>query len=308
LDIDAVYTWVNHQDEHWQSLYQRACSDFPDSGSAHETAKTMARFQNRNELLYSIKSVKKYAPWVRYIYVVTNCELPPELASDVQVIGVTHEAIFPDVSVLPNFNSRAIESNLHRIEGLSEKFLYFNDDFFLCRPVRQDDFFTHDGKVCVFPSKHDMPYEKTGVMSPFEHGALNACRLVYEETGYVARKRLHHAPYALSRSTLDEIENKYRPLIDATRTHKFRHNDDIPLATSMHAYYCVAHDRGELRDIACRYVDIGDPLFLLLVHPFSPLRRGKYMVFCMNEITEIRSFPGIRDRIVARLLQAMFRD
>jgi hypothetical protein len=307
LDIDVVYTWVNHQDEAWLNLYQAACSAVPEAGSAHETASTLARFQNRDELLFSIKSVKKYAPWVNHIYVVTNCVLPADLVGDDQVTKVAHEEIFPDVGVLPNFNSRAIETNLHHIEGLSEQFLYFNDDFFLCRPVYKDDFFSPDGKVLVFPSKHDMPYRKVGVLSPFEHGALNACRLITEDTGYVSRKRLHHAPYALVRNTLYEIEARYQTLIDSTRTHKFRHNADLPLATSMHAYYSVAHGRGELRDISCRYVDIGNLVFLLLVHRFSPLRRGKYMVFCMNEITEIRRFSKFRDRIVARLLQKMFR-
>lgn len=308
MDIDVVYTWVNHLDETWQALYDQACSTLQQSGPLHESANTLARFQNRNELLFSIKSVKKYAPWVRHIYVVSNCELPGELLSDKQVAWVRHEDIFPDPGVLPNFNSRAIESNLHRIEGLSQHFLYFNDDFFLCRPAHREDFFSDDGKVYVFPSKHDMPYDKEAVLSPFEHGALNACRLITEDTGYVPRKRLHHAPYALVRDTLYEIENRYKTLVDATRTHKFRDNTDIPLATSMHAYYSVALGRGELRDIPCRYVDIGDPLFLLLVHPLSPLRRGKYMIFCMNEITEIRHFPGLRDRFVARLLRKMFGD
>jgi hypothetical protein len=32
---------------------------------------------------------------------------------------------------LPTFSSPAIEANLHRIAGLSEHFLYFNDDVFL---------------------------------------------------------------------------------------------------------------------------------------------------------------------------------
>ena len=306
MDIDVVYTWVNHQDKAWQVMYRAACDARSEDVSEHESANTLARFQSRNELLYSIKSVKKYAPWVRNIFVVSNCEMPVVLKGDSHVSWVAHEDIFPDTSVLPNFNSRAIETNLHHIEGLSEHFLYFNDDFFLCRPVSRDDFFSPDGKIFVFPSKHDMPYEKTGVLSPFEHGALNACRLVTEDTGYVPQKRLHHAPYVLTRGSLYELESKYQALIDATRTHKFRDNSDIPLATSLHAYYAVAHQRGELREIPCRYVDIGDPLFLLLVHRFSPLRRGKYMVFCMNEITEIRRFAKLRDRVVARLLENMF--
>jgi hypothetical protein len=306
LDIDAVYTWVNHLDPQWQRQYQAACDVVADPASAHETANALARFQNRNELIYSVKSLKKYAPWIRNIYILTNCDLPLEIANEPRLRKVPHESVFPDPDVLPNFNSRAIESNLHRIPGLSEYFIYLNDDFFICRNVEPTDFFSSDGIPYVFPSQHDMPYGKAGPLSPFEHGALNACRLITEETGYKPQKRLHHAPYSLVRSTLEEIETKYRVLLDQTRTHKFRHEDDIPLATSMHAYYSVAHSRGELRDIHCRYIDIGDPLFVFLIQPFSPLRRGRYTTCCINEVTDMKFFPGLRDKIVQRFMQSMF--
>ncbi|WP_167854724.1 stealth conserved region 3 domain-containing protein [Mangrovimicrobium sediminis] len=301
-----MYTWVNHEDKDWLVQYQSALAANSDEGARHRTAKTIARFQCRNELVYSIRSVKKYAPWVRRIFVLTNCTLPAEVAADPRVTPVSHEAVFPDPAVLPVFNSRAIESNLHRIEELAEHFLYFNDDFFLCRPVEKGDFFDAQGNVYVFPSKHDMPDPEKADLSPFEHGALNTCRLVYQETGYMPAKRLHHAPYPVRRSTLVEIERKYPELLAQTREHKFRHNADIPLATSMHAYYSVAHGRGELRDFACRYVDIGDPAFLLLVLPLSPLRRGKYVSLCLNEREDMQYFPRLRDWYVQRLLEKMF--
>ncbi|AQA20410.1 hypothetical protein BST95_19390 (plasmid) [Halioglobus japonicus] len=208
--------------------------------------------------------------------------------------------------MLPVFNSRAIESNLHRIPNLSEHFLYLNDDFFLCSDMAVTDFFTPERHPCVFPTRHDMPYETQPPLSHFEHGALNACRLIERDLGYRPEKRLHHAPYALRRSTLQEIEDRYPDLVNATRARKFRHREDIPLATSMHAYYCHATGRAELRDIRCRYVDIGDPLFLLLVHPLSPLRRGKYQTCCLNEVRAMKLFGGLRDRIVVRLLDRMF--
>jgi len=153
-----------------------------------------------------------------------------------------------------------------------------------------------------------MPYTKTVDLSPFEHGALNACNLLIKDYGFKPAKRLHHAPYPMKRSTLYEIESRYEDQIKETRTHKFRNNDDLPLATSLHAYYSLVNDYGEIRAIASRYIDVGDPLFLLLVHPFSPLRRGKYMSCCINEITGIRFFSNLRDQLVKRLMQKMFTD
>ena len=306
MDIDAVYTWVNHLDPQWKKQYEAVCRLDVDAGSSDETANTLARFQNRNELVYSVNSLKKHAPWIRNIFVVTNCEIPSSIASDARLKVISHEQVFPDVSVLPSFNSRAIESNLHRIPGLSEHFLYLNDDFFLCKNVEPTEFFSSDGTPYVFPSRHDMPYKKAEPLSSFEYGALNACRLIIEETGFRPQKRLHHAPYPLVRSVLEEIESKYREVLDKTREHKFRHEDDLPLATSMHAYYSVAHARGVLRDIRCRYIDIGDPLCIFLIHPFSPLRRGHYTTCCINEVTDIKIFSGLRDKIVQRLLRKMF--
>jgi hypothetical protein len=61
---------------------------------------------------------------------------------------VDHREIFRGYEqLLPTFNSRAIESMLWRIEGLADRFVYFNDDMMLVGPAEPTDFFSHDGKV-----------------------------------------------------------------------------------------------------------------------------------------------------------------
>jgi len=306
FDVDVVYTWVNHEDPDWQSLYNNVRGvDEPGEG-AHPSVDNLARFQNRNEIVYSVRSVRRYAPWVRRIFVVTNCALPLELVADPGIEAVPHEAIFPDPSVLPTFNSRAIESNFQHIPGVAEHILYFNDDFFLCQPMAAADFFPREGAVAVFPSRHDIPYGRTTGLRPIDYGALNACELLIRDFGYRPLKKLHHSPYPLLRSNLEELEQRYAELFASTRTHRFRDNRDIPPATTLQAYYAVARGRGELRDIASRYVDIGDPLFVLLIHPLSPLRRGRYQTLCLNEVTKPKYLAGVRDRIVRRFLEVMF--
>lgn len=54
---------------------------------------------------------------------------------------MTHQEIFENRSHLPTFSSPAIESNIYRIPGLSDKFLYFNDDVFLGEEVWPNDFY-----------------------------------------------------------------------------------------------------------------------------------------------------------------------
>ena len=82
----------------------------------------------------------------------------------------------------------------------------------------------------------------------------------------------------------------------------------MPLATTLHAYYALATDRAIVQDVAARYVDIGDPLFVFLVNRFSPLRKGRYVFLCLNEVTAMKRFSRLRDRIVDRLMREMFDD
>lgn len=48
---------------------------------------------------------------------------------------------------MPTFNSRSIETLLHRIPNLSENYVFFNDDFFLGRPCGVSDWF--DGETVI---------------------------------------------------------------------------------------------------------------------------------------------------------------
>lgn len=307
MEIDVVYTWVDNNDPNWQHMYAEASAERKKSDREHKSVDNPARFANRNEIYYSIKSVKKYAPWVRNIYIVSNCSQPEWSKSVENIIYVKHEQIFPDNSCLPTFSSRAIETVLHKIEGLSENFLYFNDDVFLCKSVSPDDFFWGDGRIYFFPSKHDIPYTKPfKAIRPVDVMAINSANLLVRDFCYKPIKKLHHTPHPLSRSLLNEIENRYRPVIERTRSHAFKHDDDVALATTLHAYYAECVGRGKRKEIASRYVDIGDPLFILLVHPWSPLMRGKYVTLCLNEITSVKFLSGLRDRIVRRVMTRLF--
>ena len=103
-----------------------------------------SRFADNEELKYSLRSVEKHAPWVRKIFIVTNGQIPSWLNLDNPRLKiVTHEELFLNNSHLPTFSSPAIESHLHRIPGLSPKFIYLNDDVMFADNVWPDDFYTH---------------------------------------------------------------------------------------------------------------------------------------------------------------------
>lgn len=103
-----------------------------------------SRFEDKEELRYSFRSLEVFAPWVRHVYLVTNGQIPYWLNLDnPRLTLLTHEDIFPDRTHLPTFSSPAIESHIHRIPGLSQHFLYLNDDVFFGQEVWPDDFITH---------------------------------------------------------------------------------------------------------------------------------------------------------------------
>nr|XP_061815141.1 N-acetylglucosamine-1-phosphotransferase subunits alpha/beta-like [Nerophis lumbriciformis] len=104
---------------------------------------TANRFEDNAALRHSLRSVEKYAPWVRHIFIVTNGQIPFWLnLENPQVSVVTHKEIFLNHSHLPTFSSPAIESNLHRIPGIAQKFIYLNDDVMFGKDVWLDDFYT----------------------------------------------------------------------------------------------------------------------------------------------------------------------
>ena len=79
---------------------------------------------------------------------VTNGEYPCWLRSgpSSNLSTVERTKLVPCHGDLPTWNSYAIEAHLHRIPGLGEHFIYFNDDMLVGRPLSKAYFFEHDGR------------------------------------------------------------------------------------------------------------------------------------------------------------------
>lgn len=168
--IDVVYTWVNGSDPEWfrEMSYYRNHENGTENASKSATA---SRFRDNDELKYSLRSLERFAPWVHRIFIVTNGQIPLWLdTNNPKIKIITHKEIFPDPSVLPTFSSPSIEMNLHRIPGLSEYFVYFNDDVFLGSPVFPYDFLSLEKGPLVYTS-WDVPSCSEGCppFPPFSH-------------------------------------------------------------------------------------------------------------------------------------------
>lgn len=99
------------------------------------------RYRDYGIFNYWFRMIEKNAPWVNNVYLITNGQKPDWLNLEHPKLKlVTHREFMPK-EYLPTYNSAAIELNLHRIEGLSENYLYFNDDTYLIRDSQPSDFY-----------------------------------------------------------------------------------------------------------------------------------------------------------------------
>jgi len=241
--IDVVYTWVDSADARWRADHERHSR----SHVAHNhSADNEERYVDRDELRYSLRSVWMFMPFVRHIYIVTADQRPTWLADHPQISMISHREIFPDGGVLPTFNSHAIEACLHRIDGLSEDFVYFNDDVFLGREVTESDFFTIAGqaKVRLSPSAYIYRGEPVPSAIPTDWAGHNSVSLIERDFGLTIDRRLQHVPLPLKVSVLAEIEQKYETEVSRTRAARFRSTTDLAIPSMFGQYYAIATHRG----------------------------------------------------------------
>jgi hypothetical protein len=304
--IDVVYTWVDGGDPDWQARKARAAGDNTWLTDVNEQAANDSRFVSRDELRYSLRSLHCFAPWVRRVFIVTDDQVPAWLdTTHPAVTVVSHREIFGDTGRLPTFNSQAIESRLHRIPGLSEHFLYLNDDMFFARPVTPDLFFTPGGLTRFFPSHGRVgsaPSEPSD--RPVNAAGKNNRELIKQAFGRVLTRKMLHTPYPSRRSVLTEIEQRFGEHLEATAGHQFRHPGDISLLSSLQQYYAFLTGRAVTGQIAYMYADVADPHT-----PFrlaEVLRRRHLDVLCLNDTNSDSSLVDEQAGLLADFLPAYF--
>jgi hypothetical protein len=269
--VDAVYTWVNHADPDWQSFWLET---FPDEEFDPD------RYTSNDELRYSLRSLNKYAPWLNKIYIVSNCSKPVWLNDAEKVEWVKHEDIFPDVSVLPTFNSHAIETCLHRINGLSENFIYLNDDFILSQPCLPSDFFDETGRSLAYFESYGMVADchQDEDLPDYLRAAKNSRALIQKvEASYEARNLHRHVPYALKASILFEIESRFSEAFNLTREAKRRSSLDVNVTSFLYHHYAYVKGAAVKGDVPG-----------LIVRPENVLQivgkdSYRYKVLCFND-------------------------
>lgn len=242
--IDVVYTWVDGSDPQWRERRDRRLLEIE---GVHPAGTGDERFRDLEELRYSLRSIHAYAPWVNHIWLVTDDQVPDWLDTDAPGLTVvSHREIFRNPDHLPTFNSHSIEANLHHIDGLSNHFLYLNDDVLLGREIQPQLFFTAGGSTVHHLSKVPIGWPTDVDQSPHILGGIRARDLILSRFGRSIRSRMLHTPHPLRRDVLDEMESSLADVFDASSAEVFRGDTSVPIPSVLYPYWAHATGRATL--------------------------------------------------------------
>ncbi|WP_151771629.1 stealth family protein [Streptomyces abyssomicinicus] len=298
FDIDVVYTWVDGSDPRLAAQREAYRDGSPSPRRIHARETGASRYTSHDELKYSLRSLEMYAPFVRNVYIVTDGQTPSWLdTSAAGVKVVDHKEIFSDASVLPVFNSHAIGTQLHHIDGLSERYLYFNDDVFLGRPVTAEHFFHGNGvaKLPFSPFQYGLGSPLADEPAPNSAGK-NVRRLLLEQHGRFAVNKFMHTPHPQIRGVMREIEELFAEDVERTRGSRFRDVTDIAMGASLHHHHAYLTGRAVPGAYKLRYVDVAREDASARLTELLETRGFDF--FCLNDVS---TPPELQETVAASL-------
>ena len=318
--VDLVYLWVDGSDPQWLAK-KNACQ--PDKLNVDAAAK--GRFFDNDELKFSLRSVEKFAPWVNKIFIVTDNQTPKWLnKSHPKIQIVDHTEIMPR-QALPNFNSNAIETRLPYIEGLSEHFLFANDDMFFAAPVDKDFFFCACGRCSQCRSAEagragehisdcGMPvvrFEKNTIKK--NPGSLYGCKLknaqelIFKTYGVKYKNFPHHNIDAYLKSEYLDCIKKFEKELEPTTLAAFR--DKSHIQRIVFSFYMLAAGRAHSKIVDAPWFCPWREVDSLVINMRSPgrkqLKRLKPKLFCVNDDKKTTDEQRLR---MKEFLQTLFGE
>jgi len=225
--IDAVITWVDGDDP----IHREKMRKYAPAGSFKEDDVAGAtRFKSIGEIYWCVRSIRKFAPFIRKIFIVTDEQDPHIPEGNIPVEIVDHKSIFRGYEqYLPVFNSIAIESLSWRIPGLSEHYIELNDDFLLCAPIVPEDLFVDENTPVCYAVKDNIPFEMlTRALKPringrrkvtFKGVMLNGARLAGARWTYY---KLNHTPRPLLKSFFENFYKEHPEALERNISYRFR--------------------------------------------------------------------------------------
>ena len=162
---------------------------------------------------------------------------------------------------LPTFNSHAIETALHRIPGLSEQFIYVNDDVFFARPVRPEVFFNPAGLNACFFSANQVGLDDLPDAPAVPQGGVERPVVVGEAFGAVTTNTLAHTPHPHRVSVLRSLESRFPEALAATARAPFRSDTDVSPLSSLAQHYGLLTGASYVGEAELAFVNVGNSTF-----------------------------------------------
>lgn len=295
-DVDLVYLWCDGNDPAFaerKNYWLQQENKQPNLQAAAD-----GRFEQVDELKYSLRSVEQYLPWLHHIYIVTDRQVPSWLNTDNPKVSIVdHSEIIPR-KYLPVFNSNAIEAAIHKVPGLSEHFLLANDDTFVNRPLPKGFFFRQGDPI--FRLK---PGQIVDANSLYRDQLLRAIELGEQHFGsqlpFFSQRTLipHHNIDAYLKSDYTACAANFDKQFQQTLTHRFRRADSIQ--RFIVAIWSVMNGHGHVKIVHVPNTKSKkvDSLFIVNTRDnyAKTLARLNPGLFCLND-SEF-SFPEDRLRV-----------
>jgi hypothetical protein len=185
--------------------------------------------------------------------------VPSWLKSYDRLTVVRHDRILAS-AYLPTFNSHVIESALHNIDGLSEHYIYFNDDVLLTRPSAPQDFFADNGLLFFFLTGRELsPALSSESDTKTELAAKNARNLIRREWGVDLSRMPAHI--CMPQRKFDAVENERRFAVeyDRFRANRFRSASDVFCTGFLNPYASFLEARAVIRRVSWARIAMRDP-------------------------------------------------
>ena len=312
--IDFVITWVDMNDPAWQEEFAKYSGNRENS----KNGVSKARFRDYGFLKYWFRGVERFAPWVRKIHFVTSGQKPDWLdTSNPKIHLVSHSDFIPK-QFLPTYNSAVIERYIHKIPGLAEHFVYFNDDFYIINCITPERFF-RNGLPCdiaVFqynPSwsqwyrriKNNIRlinryFDKKEVMARFHdkwfdksYGSKARWNHILKPYGKFITLRVHHNAQPYLKSTFEEVWNVAGKELTETSVNRFRADNDYTPELFRAWQIC----RGNFEPYNTYRDTKMFPLMIRSAQAVKAIRDQSYSLICLNDNVHIRHYEQVMENI-----------
>lgn len=314
MNIDFVIPWVDGNDINWKTEK----SKYDNKDNIDNIDKSDNRYRDFENLHFWFRGVEQYAPWVNKIHFITWGHIPEWLNTDHPKINIVKHTDFIPNKYLPTFSANPIEINLHRISGLSENFVYFNDDIFLLKNVNKKDFFDN-GLPCDIACLDATPttelfsyilhnnvkiindnFDKRDVIKTHKHKFFNIKygKDLYRTITLYPWKKFTgfynpHLTLSFNKQTFSNLWEKEYDILDKTSKSKFRNAEDI--SVWLFRYWRLVKGEFTPRKISGRNFNIvksEDTRDLI-----ESIKKQKYKVICINDTVESEHFDVIKDQI-----------